>query len=213
MTATATSSAPGAGTIAAGLPYQASPSALARAVVAAGVGAAAILTLFVLPAEWGIDPTGVGKALGLTRMAVGADPDGGADTPAAPGVEALVVPAQTQANIQAAAPWRSDTRSVTLAPHSGIEIKAHMNKGDRFVFRWSSSGPIRMDMHGEPKGATNGEFTQYWKQKNLTTAQGSFTAPFAGTHGWYWRNGGEAPVTIKLDTQGFYQDLFEPAAE
>jgi hypothetical protein len=50
-------------TMAAELSYQASPGTLARASLAATVGAAAILTFFVLPAEWGIDPTGVGKTL------------------------------------------------------------------------------------------------------------------------------------------------------
>lgn len=35
------------------------------------IAAAAILTLFVLPAEYGVDPTGVGTALGLTGMVAG----------------------------------------------------------------------------------------------------------------------------------------------
>ena len=38
------------------LPYQASTRALARASLTASAAAAAILLLFVLPAEWGIDP-------------------------------------------------------------------------------------------------------------------------------------------------------------
>ena len=194
------------------VPYQASPSALGKAVIAAGLGAAAILVLFVLPAERGIDITGAGKALGLTRMAPGAAAEA-PDTPVAPQNAALVVPPQTMANIAAATAWRSDEKTLTLAPHSGIEVKAHMAKGDHLVFRWTATGPIRMDMHGEPKGATNGEFTDYWKQKNLTSAQGSFTAPFEGTHGWYWRNGGETPVTITVKTDGFYHDLFEPPVE
>ena len=194
------------------LPYQAPRDALFKAIGAAAAGAAAILVLFVLPAERGIDLTGAGKALGLTRMAGGAESDG-PDAPAAPAAPALAVPPQTRENIAAATPWRSDEKTVTLAPHSGIEVKAHMGQGDHLVFRWTSTGPIRMDMHGEPKGAKDGAFTDYWKQKNLTEARGSFTAPFEGTHGWYWRNGGETPVTITLNTNGFYRDLFEPPAE
>jgi hypothetical protein len=204
------------GTVAANaVPYQAPPAVLGKAVIAAGLGAAAILVLFVLPAERGIDLTGAGKALGLTRMAPGAAAEA-ADSAAAPTLAAtadLEVPPQTMANIAATTPWRSDEKTLTLAPHTGIEVKAHMAKGDHLVFRWTSTGPVRMDMHGEPKGAANGEFTDYWKEKNLTGAQGSFTAPFEGTHGWYWRNGGEAPATITLKTNGFYHDLFEPPAE
>jgi hypothetical protein len=196
------------------LPYQASPGALARATLGAAAAATAILTLVVLPAEWGIDPTGVGTALGLTRMAAGAGADE-ADMPATRPVapSAISIPPQVKDNIAAKTAWRTDERTLTLPPHSGIEVKAHMAKGDHLIFRWTSTAPIRMDMHGEPKGGKEGEFSTYWKQKNLTEAQGSFTAPFEGTHGWYWRNGGETPVVITLNSAGFYKDLFEPPME
>lgn len=205
-------------TSAAQLPYQASTRSLARASIAASAAAAAILVLFVLPAEWGIDPTGAGKAMGLTRMAQTGEGEGedaapGAETPAAAATGLTIVP-QVKENIAAATPWRTDTKTITLPPHSGTEFKAHMTKGDRLVFRWAAKGgDVRMDMHGEPTGGKPGEFTSYWKQKDMTEAQGSFTAPFDGTHGWYWRNGGETPVTIELKTTGFYKDLFEPPAE
>jgi hypothetical protein len=196
------------------LPYQALPGALARATLGATVAAAAILTLIVLPAEWGIDPTGVGTALGLTRMAAGAEADD-PDMPAtgAAAASAISIPPQVKDNIAAKTAWRTDERTLTLPPHSGIEVKAHMVKGDHLIFRWTATGPVRMDMHGEPKGGKEGEFSTYWKQKKLTEAQGSFTAPFEGTHGWYWRNGGETPVVITLKSAGFYNDLFEPPVE
>src|SRR5262245_28730879 len=44
------------------------PKALLRSTVIAGVVAAVILVTIVLPAEYGIDPTGIGRPLGLTRM-------------------------------------------------------------------------------------------------------------------------------------------------
>lgn len=200
----------------ANLPYQASPGALARATIGAAVAAAAILVLVVLPAEWAIDPTGVGKALGLTRMAAQNPEMDETDTPgAAVSVEAekLAVPAQVKENIEARAAWRTDEKTVTLAPHTGIEIKAHMAKGDHLIFEWTSTAPIRMDMHGEPNVGPEDAFTTYWKQKNMTGAKGSFTAPFEGKHGWYWRNGDDKPVTITLKTAGFYKDLFEPPME
>jgi hypothetical protein len=197
------------------LPYQASREALTRATLGAATVAAVILTLFVLPAEWGIDPTGVGKALGLTRMAPGAEVEDTPDaaTPEKAAAEALVIPTQVKENIEARTPERSDEKTLTLTPHSGIEVKAHMMKGDHYIFRWTSTGPIRMDMHGEPSRGPAGAFSTYWKQKDLTEAQGSFTAPFDGTHGFYWRNGGETPVTVTLKTTGFYKDLFEPPVE
>ena len=41
---------------------------LARSVVIAAVAAAVALVAFVLPAEYGIDPLGIGGALGLTAL-------------------------------------------------------------------------------------------------------------------------------------------------
>ncbi len=188
--------------------YQASPATLTRASIAAIAAGAAILVLFVLPAEYGIDPTGVGGAIGLTRMAQGEDGvEAGDKVPPAP--TAYTVPAQTQATIEQKTPFRSDEKSVTLAPHTGIEVKARMKAGDRFNFRWTSTGPVRADMHGEPTGGKEDEFTDYWKQKDIASSQGSFTAPFSGTHGWYWKNRGDAPVTIHVNLDGFYESVFE----
>ena len=83
----------------------------------------------------------------------------------------------------------------------------------RRVVRPVRGGPVKVDMHGEPPNAGDEEFTSYWEERQLSSAQGSFTAPFTGKHGWYWRNKGETPVTVKLRTSGFYQDLFRPHAE
>lgn len=191
-------------------PYQASQGTLARASIAAAGAGAAILVLFVLPAEYGIDPTGVGAAIGLTRMAAGedaAEPVQAVSETAAP--PAYAVPTQTRASIEKTTAYRSDEKTVVLAPHSGIEVKARMKAGDTFNFRWTSTGPVRADMHGEPTGGKADEFTDYWKQKDIARSQGSFTAPFAGTHGWYWKNRGEAPVTIKVKMDGFYDSIFE----
>lgn len=201
-------------TASASLPYQASTRTLVRATLAASAAAVAALVLFVLPAEWGIDPTGAGKAMGLTRMAQADDSEAAAPDAADAAAPVQTIAPQIKENIAASTPWRSDEKTVTLPPHSGTEIKAHMVRGDRLIFRWSAKGgAVRMDMHGEPTNGKEGEFSTYWKQKNLTEAQGSFIAPYDGTHGWYWRNGGETTVTIELKTAGFYKDLFEPPAE
>ncbi|OJY28885.1 MAG: hypothetical protein BGP11_01905 [Rhodobacterales bacterium 65-51] len=47
---------------------EASPGGLIRSTLLAGGAAVAILTFFWVPAEYGIDPTGVGGMLGLTEM-------------------------------------------------------------------------------------------------------------------------------------------------
>ena len=184
-----------------------SPATLAKATGGAAIAAVAILTLFVLPAEYGIDPTGVGGALGLTGMVAAK-----ADAPqaaVAPVAAAQAMP--TGASIARTGTLRQDAMTITLAPHSGQEVKAHMQAGDSFVFSWATTGgPVKVDMHGEKPNAAEGEFTSYWEERAQTSAQGSFTAPFAGTHGWYWRNKGDTPVTVTVKTAGFYKDLFQP---
>lgn len=49
-------------------PTPPSARALARSTLLAAVVAALLLVTTVLPAEYGIDPTGIGRVLGLTQM-------------------------------------------------------------------------------------------------------------------------------------------------
>lgn len=195
-------------TTTAAVPYQADTRTLGRAAIAAGLGAGVVLALFVLPAEYGIDPTGIGGALGLTAMREGGDDETPAPTPST-AAQPAAIGRPTQAGIAKTTAWRTDRRTLTLAPHEGIELKAEMAQGDSLVFRWTATGPVKMDMHGE-RSLDAPDFSTYWKQKGLERAQGSFTAPFAGLHGWYWRNQGETPVTLTLETTGFYNRLFAP---
>jgi hypothetical protein len=180
---------------------------LAKASGGALLVAGLVLVGAVLPAEYGVDPTGLGGALGLTGMAQAA-----AATPAdaAPATATLQMP--DMAAIVRTGDWREDSLTITLAPHSGQEVKAHMASGDSFLFAWESAGgPVRADMHGEATNAAEGEFTSYWDDREIESGQGVFTAPFAGTHGWYWRNKGDTPVTVTVRLSGFYQDVFQPA--
>ncbi|AXU21233.1 hypothetical protein C7W88_20135 (plasmid) [Novosphingobium sp. THN1] len=186
---------------------QVPPSTLAKATGGALLAAAAIVVLFVMPAEYGIDPTGAGRLTGIVGMAAGSE-----QNTAAPAEDPVVLPVTpTKAAIIREGDMRSDEMTLTLAPHSGQEVKAHMNAGQSYVFEWSSKGgPVKADMHGEKVDAAEGEFTSYWEEKQMTGGKGSFTAPFDGTHGWYFRNKGDTPVTVSVKTTGFYKDLFLP---
>jgi len=189
-------------------PFETSTRTLTIAVVTALLAALLILILFVLPAERGIDPTGMGSALGLAQMRGDAAESKKVAVPTGASVAAVTEP-QTKQTISKDAALRSDDMTVVLKPHTGAEIKALMRTGDYFVFRWEATGPVTMDMHGERPNAGD-EFTRYWKEADQTSAQGQFTAPFDGRHGWHWRNRSEKDVTIKVHTAGFYESLFQP---
>src|SRR5687767_13390462 len=175
--------------------------------------AAVILFTIVLPAEYGIDPTGIGQRLGLTSLSGGTGAKPAAE-PAAkmePSLSLSDMPANSTTVWKAERPYRSDELSLTLRPNEGAEIKALMQPGERFVFNWvAEGGTVNFDMHGEKLNAKSDDFTSYWKGRSASAGHGEFQAPFAGTHGWYWRNRGTAPVTVKVKTSGFYEKLYRP---
>lgn len=182
-------------------------------LIAAGV-AAVLLVTTILPAEYGVDPTGWGRVMGLTPMgemkreaAKAAD----ADAEAAPAVETAAAdngdltldPESTSP--APAARGAAGRVQLTLAPGQGEEVKATMNAGDEFTYDWSTGGPvIRFELHGEPIPAKGDEFTSFEKGSSAG-AKGKFRAPFNGTHGWYWRNNTDAPVTVTVSATGTFQ--------
>lgn len=190
-----------------------SVSQLVRAISVAAVAASVILVAAVLPAEYGIDPTGIGRLVGLLRPDIAPAAAGGATvTPA----ENVVPPdaeaeAAGQPVVRTTGPFRTDETTVTLGWREGVEIKASMRRGQRFVFSWTAEGgAVDVDMHGEALNAPAGEFTSYWKEDQRTSGHGAFEAPFDGTHGWFWQNFAQTPVTVTVKTSGYYQSLGRP---
>jgi len=201
---------------------------LLKATAIAAAVAGVILLTTVLPAEYGVDPTGIGARLGLGVLASTAETAEALPVPASPATPALgttpaapapveldavgqpVKPVEAGAVSRREGVYRRETRSLTLAPGKGAEIKAQMKAGDGFVFHWSADGAVAVDMHGERTGAAKDEYTSYWIEAEQRQASGTFTAPFDGSHGWYWRNGSDAPVTVTVDVSGFQQELYLP---
>ncbi|MEH6758886.1 MAG: hypothetical protein V7676_15455 [Parasphingorhabdus sp.] len=177
---------------------------LNRATLLAVVVASGLLVTTVLPAEYGIDPTGVGNALGLKEMgdAKRAEHLAGdravtekADT-STTNAQAANATASTADGVQ------SGKVSLTLQPNEGREVKATMKAGEVFDFIWSTDGKaVNYDQHGEEPGAASNEYTSYDKGTK-SSASGKFRAPFDGTHGWFWRNRTESPVIITVSATG-----------
>lgn len=173
---------------------------LNRATLTAIAVAAVLLVTTVMPAEYGIDPLGTGRLMGLTAM-------GESKTQSAPVASAadeggdliLDEPAGAQS------PLGADAQEVTLTlqPGEGREVKATMKAGGEFGYEWTTADqrPIRWEFHGEEAGAKGNDYTSY-EIATTKAASGSFRAPFAGTHGWYWRNDGTTPVTIVARADG-----------
>lgn len=148
----------------------------AGALVAAG----ALLVLFVLPAEYGIDPVGSGRLLGLEGLAG----------------------AEHHALVESEAPYRTDTADLTLAPFEWLEYKYRLEDGDTLVFAWRASAPLDFDLHAE-RDKADGRAESFARGR-AAGGQGSYRAAYGGIHGWYFQNRGTEPVTLTLSTAGFY---------
>jgi hypothetical protein len=195
---------------------------LIRSTLIAFVTAVVLLVTVVMPADYGIDPTGIGRVPNLTEMGVikkdlaaeaaaddAAQAAGGAVVATAPAVQAaaaaapVVSAAPAPVAAAAAVVWRDET-PVTLEPGAGIEIKLTMKEGDKALFDWAvQGGVVNFDTHGEsfPRSIS------YEKGRGVASKQGELVAAFSGKHGWFFRNLGDAPVTVLLKTGGTYSNI------
>jgi len=182
---------------------------LLQATALAMVVAFIVLFTAVLPAEYGIDPTGVGAKLGLTGLAAA-----GAESATAAGA-GPVIEAPTIKGAFLAQPkgYQIDSREIHLESGQGLEIKYHMEKGAGMIYSWAATPNNELlfyEFHAEPdvKPANAGEdyYISYEKDDQLGKSQsyGTFIAPETGIHGWFWENQTGVPVTVKLMTAGFY---------
>ncbi len=184
---------------------------LLRSTLMALAVAGAVLVGFVLPAEYGVDPVGIGRLFGLTeggriKLALARAAE---ETTAVEASDATDSTAATNAATSAAVSgqtWR-DSMTVTLAPGKGIELKLAMRKGQKATYQWRATSPdVTYNAHGEPPNAAKG-FAHSYGRGLSDGEQGDLVAAFDGVHGWFWRNRSAGPVSITLQTRGEYQTL------
>ncbi|MBT79993.1 MAG: hypothetical protein CL587_06330 [Alteromonadaceae bacterium] len=167
-----------------------STKTLIKASISAVIIAVVTLVLFILPAEYNIDPTGIGHKLGLTTLANAGEQNTTQAT-------SEMTEAQSETT-------EFETIEVIVPAGRGIEYKFAMPQYAKMTYEWITDGePLYFDLHGEPEGDTTGYFESY----TIATSdemKGSFTAPFAGSHGWYWKNTTDKPVSVQLMVKGEY---------
>lgn len=185
---------------------EASAGRLLKSTGLAAAVAVVVLVLFVLPASYGFDPTGLGRVLGLTQrgemnMLIAAEEAA---------AEAEVVPAA--APVAEAAPADSvRVTTLTLAPAEGKEVKLVMRQGAVATYTWTTNGgAVNFLAHGDTVGAPEGTYHTYGRGTSVTADSGSIAAVFDGNHGWFWRNRSGDTVTITLRTRGDYTDIKLP---
>ncbi|UWQ91610.1 transmembrane anchor protein [Rhodobacteraceae bacterium M382] len=190
-----------------------SSAQLIRSTAIAAASAVVILVTVVLPAEYNIDPTGIGGVIGLTEM-------GEIKTQLAKEAEAdrqLELEAQEEstlmndifglfvgaAHAQQAEIWRDET-TFTLAPGASAEWKLVMEKGQTVEYRMLvDGGRVNFDMHGHGGGNS----VTYQKGRGSTGDTGEIVASFDGDHGWFWRNRDSTDVTVTIQVRGEYAEF------
>jgi len=188
-------------------------------VLGALLVATVIVVCFVMPAEYRIDPTGIGRLTGVIRLA-------GAKTVSASEVQA---PPDASGATGAAvryydAGYRADFVDIPLRsgemaiPGSELEYKVRMKAGQTLAYSWTVVGienpeEFYFDFHGEaPAKEPGAEATVVeYRQATGTASSGTLVAPFDGVFGWYLQNQSVKPVVVHLKISGFY-DLV-PAGE
>jgi hypothetical protein len=203
-------------------PYETQPPSTKRLAISSVVaiaGAAIALVAVVLPAEYGIDPTGFGRALGLTainapaRTIEIADVIGGnenyreVEIPEFGQPVPLPNPAVHQ---DEAEPPKTRTLAVSIPPEKETEIKLVMQTSKMIEYAWRvDRGSVYTDFHGHDPAAGNEYFVRYKEQQEGTGNNGSLVAPFAGEHGWYWLNYNEFPVVVTVTISGYFDDVVD----
>lgn len=164
-----------------------STKTLIKSSIAAAVLAVLVFIGIILPAEYNIDPTNIGQKLGLTILSNSLEQNTSADI-------------NDNISLQ-----EQHVVEVSVPAGKGIEYKFHMNQYEKMQYEWYTDGAaVHFDLHGEPEGDTTGYFESY-AIASSNEMKGSFTAPFTGSHGWYWKNTSDKSVAIQLSVEGQFK--------
>ncbi len=201
---------------------------LLKSVLWAFVIGAIVLVTAVLPAEYNIDPLGTGKLFGFSRLYIDDTPKDITESTSVTvqtNVELLKLkklgsPPSVPKPIEADNPpaleqlvIRNDTIEVIVVAGKGIEYKFRALKYGSVKYDWNTSDNaiVYIDFHGEVYQENPPEevFYESYTLAFSNNMAGTFTAPFEGKHGWYFRNKNEKDVTVTLHLQGQYELLEE----
>jgi hypothetical protein len=196
---------------------------LIKATVIAAAAAGILLVTIVMPAEYGIDPTGIGETIGLKKMGEikvslaeeaaaerlqsAAIKSNGAPVIASPQVAPVTAKIVASKPVPLSRPTiLNHQMQVTLSPNEGTEIKVSLSKGKTVQYKWwTDQGKANFDVHGDSK-TLKINYHNYSKGSEQTK-EGEIEAAFDGYHGWFWRNRTSQTITVTLQTMGEYTTI------
>jgi len=198
---------------------------LLKSVLIALVIGSLVLVGAVLPAEYGMDPLGTGKLFGFSRLYVdeASESNVGTLTQTAVSFETIELtklgsPSSIPKPVTSKDPVpaeqlviRADTIQIKVPAGKGLEYKFKALKLGSVKYDWNTTenAIVYIDFHGEVYEENPPEevFYESYTLAYSNNMAGTFTAPFKGKHGWYFRNKNDADVTVTLHLVGQYELL------
>ena len=153
---------------------------LLKSTIIAIIVAIILLVMVILPAEYGTDPTGAGKLLGLKEMGeikMNLLDESQKESSQENATSSMDID-HTEDIIE-----NEDVVEQTLEPGQAIEIKLEMKSGALVQYKWETTkGGLNYDLHGDGyKGSQ--KFVSYKKGRMVQSDSGELQAEFDGYHG------------------------------
>lgn len=166
--------------------------------------AASLFVLFILPAEYDVDPTGVGALLGIKGMSTFSELTKVANPVASSMAGESDVPV-SKYHSPADPPLEFVTVTIELVPFGQAEYKFMMEEGESLVYSWTTDeGLAYADLHGHTMVDGSELLVEYLKSDSVSGDSGNIHTPFTGEHGWYFLNLEEQTQVITLKVAGTF---------
>lgn len=191
---------------------------LLKSVVIAMIIGILVFVIAILPATYGKDPLGTGKLFGFSKLFVNETNTKtihqkhlkidklGSDANVPKPIEANNPPSENQFS------KRTDTIKVIIPAKKGIEYKFKAKKYAQVKYEWFTTNKetVYLDFHGEVKqdNPPKNVFYESYLLAYSNNMAGTFTTPFNGKHGWYYRNEFDEDIHVFIILDGEYE-LFD----
>ncbi|MFA8450015.1 MAG: hypothetical protein ACEPOW_04910 [Bacteroidales bacterium] len=203
---------------------QAEKKKIIRASILSVIIGGFLLVGALLPAEFGIDPLGIGKFMGFNKLyaakgEVMPKPENliKQEKSTYPliymneaGCNPEVLPPSEGSFLVASKSYidRKDELEIVIPAGKGLEYKINMNKYGKVKYEWvANQSDLFFDFHGEynEKEHHANVFYESYTVAYSNNMVGTFTAPFDGRHGWYFKNISDKDVKVTLKLKGSYE--------
>ncbi|MFT6434146.1 MAG: hypothetical protein ACJAVI_002194 [Candidatus Azotimanducaceae bacterium] len=169
--------------------------------------ASLLLIVIILPAEYNLDPTGIGSSLGIKGLSIVA-PTEPISLTASPNLSTKT--SSLEIHNEITPPLKFIDIDLTLEPYGQVEFKLKMLEKSTVAYTWQSAeGEVYADLHGHTIVANGSEeeeiVVRYMETQQGNGESGNFIAPFGGDHGWYFLSLETHPIIVNVRISGHFE--------